>query len=441
MTRWRQAAKEILRPYYLKWLYFRLFPEKCPASFDRWKAFPEYREGQPIPPQQELPDVVFLSMADWHGPRQRSQQLALALAELGHRCFYVNPHLGREMPRPFPLSPRRSMRVLAPNVFELHIHLASEPVFHHRMLRCGEAAVVADTIVWALDCAESRSQVLISSLPLWTDAAERLRQSRGASVLYDCHDLLEGLPDVGEDLILAEPAAMEMADAVVFSAEWLAREHSRRNPAIAFKSELIRNGANPNDFSAAAIPGRSRAHKITIGYIGTLSFWFESEVVAAAAERHPDWRFVLVGPQAGADLARLRKCPNVELSGEIDYGDLPAWMSRFDVAMIPFRLEPLTLATNPIKLYEYFAAGLPVVSSPLPELQPYAGLVYVASHPEEFVDQLEAAVAEDSVELRQERREVAEGESWRARARSLQNCMSSTEEDALRVAIQAAGAD
>ena len=84
--------------------------------------------------------------------------------------------------------------------------------------------------------------------------------------------------------------------------------------------------------------------------------------------------------------------------------------------MIPFRLCPLTLATNPLKLYEYFACGHPVVSSPLPEVLEFGDLVYVAQGPREFTSQLEAAMAENNPRARRERRLVAEQETWTARS-------------------------
>jgi len=87
--------------------------------------------------------------------------------------------------------------------------------------------------------------------------------------------------------------------------------------------------------------------------------------------------------------------------------------------MIPFLLQPLTMSTNPIKLYEYFACGLPVVSSRLPEVERYSELVYLASTPDEFADQLEHALAEDTNALRKRRRLVAESESWISRCKQL----------------------
>jgi hypothetical protein len=97
--------------------------------------------------------------------------------------------------------------------------------------------------------------------------------------------------------------------------------------------------------------------------------------------------------------------------------------------MIPFRISPLTLATNPLKLYEYFACGHPVVSSPLPEVQEFNDLVYVANTPEQFVSQLEAAMDENDEPCAFGRRIVAERESWTARCAAIASHFSAPPEE------------
>jgi len=421
-----RSGKELIRPYYLKWLYFHLSKHHCPPHFRRWMAYPTFPAGPAVrelmPPQNGQPDVVFLPMADWHGLMQRTQQLARALADLGHRCVYVNPHLGRELPHPYLLSPRRTLLTsIAPGIIELHVHLPREPVFHHRCLRPSEVQVVEECISIALNAIDSTGQLLIVSFPLWIDVARHLRSDLGIPIVYDCHDLLEGFDDVSPDLLRAEGELMNAADFVVFSADSLRREHISRNPDLAGKSIVLRNAVNPSAFDPVfgSEYGRSR-RTATIGYVGSLNFWFDIETVKLAASRHPEWRFLLVGTLAeSVQWNVLKEFSNVHLIGEVDYQDLPPLMSEFDVGMIPFLIQPLTMATNPIKLYEYFACGLPVVSSPLPEVQRYSGLVYLATTPVDFVRQLEVAVSENDRALRHKRRRVAEDESWRKRCEVL----------------------
>jgi glycosyltransferase involved in cell wall biosynthesis len=109
----------------------------------------------------------------------------------------------------------------------------------------------------------------------------------------------------------------------------------------------------------------------------------------------------------------------VELTGEIPYSRVPELLARCRIAMIPFRLNPLTLMTNPIKLYEYFSCGLPVVTTPLPEAKAMGDLVYLGSTPADFARQVACAWNEDDPGRRGRRREIAARESWAERARAI----------------------
>ena len=101
------------------------------------------------------------------------------------------------------------------------------------------------------------------------------------------------------------------------------------------------------------------------------------------------------------------------------YSRVPELLGQFQVALIPFRINPLTLMTNPIKLYEYFSCGLPVVSTPLPEAQAMGDLVYVGASPADFARQVTRAWQEDDPARRARRKEIAARESWTGRARDI----------------------
>jgi glycosyltransferase involved in cell wall biosynthesis len=414
-------AKECARPYYLKWIYSCMFRERYPSQFiDCWR-YPAQRLDsdvhQWIETQGGLPDVLFLPASDWHTRLQRSQHLASELAQLGHRCFYLNPHLGREFRNPYPMSSRRIVSRLMSRVVELHVHLIREPVYHQRCLSRNESATVVSAIELMLREAKSRSPVVIVSLPLWNEVAEILKQRHGCRVIYDCHDLWEGFPSIGSDLLAAESDLFAVSDSVLFSSRWLMDTKTGKHPGIAGKSMILRNAVRAEDFDF--LPRRSRSSRRSVGYAGSLDFWFDIESVRLAAMRHPEWEFLLFGRIESKEIHHLRRLPNVRLMGEVPYSTLRFHLSSLDVCMIPFKISPLTLATNPLKLYEYFACGHPVVSSPLPEVQQYSDLVYVASTPEQFVTQLEAAMNENNPSAASRRRRVAERESWTTRCAAI----------------------
>jgi len=123
----------------------------------------------------------------------------------------------------------------------------------------------------------------------------------------------------------------------------------------------------------------------------------------------------LVGSTFSADISRLSKLPNVLLAGEKSYQEIPEWLRKFDVAIIPFRRSPLTEATNPVKAYEILASGKPLVSVPIPEMVALAPLVRLGSTAREFEDEIIEALEENGPELAESRRAFAREHTWQKR--------------------------
>ncbi len=185
------------------------------------------------------------------------------------------------------------------------------------------------------------------------------------------------------------------------------------------------NAGDERHFSRLPPRGGSPLERLArpvIGYYGAISAWFDAPAVREAAKRHPDWSFALVGDTRGADLGDLERLPNVHLTGEVSYADLPGYVAGFDVCTIPFRRTALTEATNPVKIFEYFATGKPVVARRLPELEPFADVVDLYETPDEFVAALERAIREGVVPgpASDRRRKLARENTWQARYETLQ---------------------
>ena len=133
---------------------------------------------------------------------------------------------------------------------------------------------------------------------------------------------------------------------------------------------------------------------------------------------------MLLGGVFGVDVDRLKALPNVSLLGQQPYATMPQYLYHFDVCLIPFKVNPTTEATDPVKLYEYLSAGKPVVSVALPELEPYRDLLYLASDADDFLGQLDRAVAEDDPDLVQRRRQFAARHSWTDRYQRIHTALS-----------------
>jgi UDP-galactopyranose mutase len=129
-----------------------------------------------------------------------------------------------------------------------------------------------------------------------------------------------------------------------------------------------------------------------LGFYGVIDERFDIELLDRVAEMRPDWSFVMVGPVVKIDPADLPKRPNIHYLGGKKYEQLPAYLSGWDVALMPFAMNESTQFISPTKTPEYLAGGKPVVSSPVRDVVRHYGQlegVGIASTAEEFVAECE----------------------------------------------------
>ena len=175
-----------------------------------------------------------------------------------------------------------------------------------------------------------------------------------------------------------------------------------------------------------------------IGYHGALARWFNYGLIKELASQLREMQFVLLGVDYDRTLQRegILDLPNVYWLGKIDYARLPAYVRAFDVGLIPFKVNEITRATSPIKLYEYFAAGVPVVSSPLREVQRYED-VFMASSLEEWMAMIECALAaRDDTGLISRLQEMGRQNRWSVRADAILDRLEKASGDGSRVSAE-----
>ncbi|MDB5334092.1 MAG: hypothetical protein JWP03_5243 [Phycisphaerales bacterium] len=154
-----------------------------------------------------------------------------------------------------------------------------------------------------------------------------------------------------------------------------------------------------------------------LGYTGTIHpDRVDVELVEAVARKMRAGSVVLVGPNMlpGDQSERLRKCGNVFLPGPVPYAEIPNIMRAFDVCITPHRVTAFTESLNPIKLWEYLAAGKPIVSTDVAGFRDYPQFVRIASGADEFLAAAEAGMREGP-HLRPARRAEARRHSWAGR--------------------------
>ncbi|MED5463346.1 MAG: glycosyltransferase [Myxococcota bacterium] len=167
------------------------------------------------------------------------------------------------------------------------------------------------------------------------------------------------------------------------------------------------NGCEWSSFQVTRAVSPSPNRAIFTGIVGS---WFNPSFLLEVARACPDWTFDIHGP-VQVELGELARQPNVVFHGRFQYSSLPRLLARADAGLIPFHTaDGVGEFANPLKAWEYLAAGLPVVTTPLPALSPVPGMLNTAATPTEFADHLRNTTS--STHLEKERREFARSYDW-----------------------------
>lgn len=216
------------------------------------------------------------------------------------------------------------------------------------------------------------------------------------------------------------PGLLRRVDLVVTTARRLeARAREHRDHGVLY----LPNGVDYDHFAAtrpeptelATIP-RPR-----VLYVGSLEPWFDTELVARAARAHPSFSFVIIGPERIL-VGELRALENVHVLGQRPYVAVPGYMAHADVGVIPFRRGGAIRAVHPIKVYEYLAAGLPVVATDWEELAAMDAPIVRTRSPDAFIDAVAAAIAGPGDPA--PRRAYARSNAWSARFETVRRALN-----------------
>ncbi len=228
-----------------------------------------------------------------------------------------------------------------------------------------------------------------------------------------------------------EEGLFRMSDLVVVSAEKLYDSKKQFNE----NTHIIRHGTDWRHFRTAldpalAIPDEVRdLPRPIIGFHGLLADWVDFELIKKVAERFESGSVVLVGKvsvDAEQKVKILDGVPNIHFLGRKPYEQLPAYCKAFDVALNPFAINELTLAANPLKVREYLAAGLPVVSTDIPEVRILEDCMVGTDH-DDFIAKIEFALADPTP--RETVSDRIRHESWEAKVDELRAIVASSRKE------------
>lgn len=161
-------------------------------------------------------------------------------------------------------------------------------------------------------------------------------------------------------------------------------------------------------------PARALRHPV-VGFFGVLDQRLDLPLIEYLARQRPHWSFLFVG-RIAVDAASLTTLPNVCVAGAVPYETVPEWARAFDICIMPYHQDAFSKSANPLKMREYLATGRAVVSVPLPEVERFGNGVLVARSHEEFLAQLDRALADDTPAKRRDRMASVAPMTWDARA-------------------------
>ncbi len=207
-------------------------------------------------------------------------------------------------------------------------------------------------------------------------------------------DRLGGFASTTPALLAATTAAADLVNLVTFSASDLSSDMAALKPAWTLH---VPNGVDYDHFSSPRPPppAYETIPEPRAVYAGALAEWFDFELIAQAARQRPDISFVLIGPPMQARV-RLPSLPNLHLLGVVAWQELPAYLQHAQIGLIPFDVAhhaSLVHGINPLKLYEYAAAGLPTVAVAWRELERLGAPIRLTHSREDFIAALDAALA------------------------------------------------
>ena len=360
-------------------------------------------------------DVLIFPVIDWHFRIQRPQHLAKEMGKMGCRVIYLSTTFYESDNPTFRIleSPEKNVFILQIGFPGPHPNIYIDRTDGKHLQSLGKAL-----LDFYSRCG-IKSAVGIVNLPFWRRIVESLP---GTLLVYDCMDYHAGFSTNSEAMLGEEELLLKSADLVITAS-------ARLSEIVANEADnvLIRNAGEIDFFAKQPESLKIETNRPVVGYYGAIAEWFDMDLIIKAARYYPEWNFVLVGAVTDQDTEEAASLPNVRFTGEVPYKDLPGYLYAFDVCMIPFKICELTLCTNPVKVYEYCAAGKPVVSSSMPELMEIDDIVYVADGSDEFIEKLALAMSErEDKSLAKKRSQWASQHDWSGRADLLHESIKST---------------
>lgn len=300
----------------------------------------------------------------------------------------------------------KKITISTPNVYLLNPFII--PFHNLSIVRKFNTNTIVKLLEKKLDQLDLGRPIIITTQPIIGDILTKLNETSSHYLCQDDYTMFDGAFKIID--LLEREMLKKISTCHAVSKHLL----DTRIPA-SNRIFYLPQGVNCDHFKFV----KKKNDKVVIGFFGLISKeWIDLELIKQSAINYPNYEFVLIG-RTTFNLSEFAGFTNLKYLGEVSYNDLPKVAENFSVGLIPFNISGLTISCNPLKLLEYFALGIPVVSTDLPAVHNFEQNMFIAKNSTEFVQLIEKAVADNNVEKNLKRRKVAELYSWKEIAENI----------------------
>ena len=370
--------------------------------------------------------MVYFGMAPWQGMWKSRHQLMTRFSN-EMPVLYVEPCIGLRSLRTGQVKLSRVVTDIGRTTghFEPNVSVFHSPAY---LPVSGSASLSGVTrAAWLGAVRRSMRAAGISKPIVWVSRPERRFVVGRLGEIFSIYHAVDeytgytGLSSAGRERLAAEESALlDEVDLVIVASPELQRAKQGEGRELL----VLENGVEPQDYARARQAGIEPADlaaipKPRIGYSGLIGKRLDLALIQRVARHRPDSSIVLVGKvderDCESELAALRSMPNVHLLGEKPGADVPSYVLGFDIGLLPYAINLETRHISPIKMYEYWAAGRPVVSTAIPAAQRHDFAVNVAASDIEFCSMIDHLLDDPSAADAERLVRLAAEHSWQSR--------------------------
>jgi GT2 family glycosyltransferase/glycosyltransferase involved in cell wall biosynthesis len=376
----------------------------------------------------DAPGWVCFSAQDWWYHNQAHSDFQLLRRVAAQRKVLLINSIGLRMPLPGrstqvwrrigrkAKSVAKLMRSPLPDVPNFHVLTPLVlPFYGSPLLRRLNAVSIRTQVRLAARWLGIADPVLVVTIPTAWDVVKPMRRR---TLVFNRSDRHSEFPEAEQETIRdLERSLLRNADHVLYVSRALLDDEREYTGD---RAHFLDHGVDLAHFTATTpAPEIAAIGRPRVGFFGGLDdYLVDFDLLERVAAEVSDAELVLIG-DATCSMERFDKYPNVRWLGYRPYEQIPAYGSGFDVALMPWLDNDWIRLCNPIKMKEYLALGLAVVSTDFPELSQYPDLIRVAADPADFVAQVRQALADGGPASPAARRAAVLGASWEARAQQL----------------------